>query len=193
MQLDKQKLKLIRVFFAIDLPEDLRDDVKRITEILNKGHKDGRIRWSKKENLHLTLCFIGEIPEETTQLLQNTLRKNLSEKKAFTVPLGKIDHFPPHSNRPHAVALHLSVTKELLELVEIIKNTVSSYQLPTENRPYLPHITLARLKTGHEIDLNKWSSHFLNQELPVREIVLYRSNPGENGSDYIPLGKIVLS
>jgi len=111
-----------RVFVAINLPEKIKN---RLVEYEEKW-PELPIRWTKKENLHITLEFLGYLTdEELIELLQKT-KEIASEKESFTLHLNKICYGPTGKKPPRMVWVVGEKVKEL---------------------NLTPHITLGRLKT----------------------------------------------
>lgn len=123
----------MRIFIALDLPEEVKKEIIRIQELLPefKGKK------VEQENLHLTLKFLGEVSEETLNQIKERLSKIKLNK--LHVRLGEIGVFTPKSVK--IVWIKLLNTEKLQE--EIDRVLVPLF--PKENR-FMSHITIARVK-----------------------------------------------
>ena len=111
-----------RIFIAINLPEEIK---KKLVDYQSKW-LELPVRWTKKENIHITLEFLGYLTdEELFELLEKT--KDIASKtKSFSVVLNKICYGPPKKMPPR--------------MVWAMGEKVKEFNLS-------PHITLERIKT----------------------------------------------
>lgn len=184
--------KVARVFFAIDLPDEAKVSMGKFVGLLKKKSKSRNIRWTKTENLHITLQFLAEIKEEDiSQLITNVRKevKDINKRSAFA--FGKI-HLFPNPYRPRVIVLEIDSQEEIAKLAESIGRGISNTHYPIETRPFRGHLTLGRIKQPHGIDLN-----FLGEvepptlaEIELSEVILFRSEPTQDGSKYTALEKI---
>jgi 2'-5' RNA ligase len=136
---------LKRVFIAINLPEDIKNQLTAF----QKRWPTLPIRWTKKENIHITLLFLGYLDQK--QLLETieTTKRVAQKHKPFSVLLEKIC-YGPNPSRPRMVWVALKRNPELIglqrELEESIFSLASFKYKEREKRDYSPHITLGRLK-----------------------------------------------
>jgi len=158
-----------RLFVAIDLPEDVKNMVADI------GRELPGARRVPREQLHLTLRFIGEVDEETFK----AVRSALSEIKdvSFSLKLRGVGHFPP-GRHPRVLWVGLEGSAPLLELQKGVELALGRAYIPPEERKFSPHLTLARLK---ETPLDKVAvleecyRDFGAGPFPVEEFHLYSS------------------
>ena len=102
------------------------------------------IRWVKPENWHITLAFLGQISGDKARHIGKLLAQALAATKPVPAELQVICGFP-HANSPIIAAL-LADNAALQKLYEQIQAICEIAGLPREQRPFTPHITLARLK-----------------------------------------------
>jgi 2'-5' RNA ligase len=76
----------LRCFISIELPEALKGEIASLTEDLRDAGADAR--WIKAENLHLTLKFLGNIPEETLPGIEESLKKAVRTHMRFKLTGG---------------------------------------------------------------------------------------------------------
>jgi RNA 2',3'-cyclic 3'-phosphodiesterase len=136
------------------------------------------------ENWHITLQFLGNIDEDKINLLKNKLT---SSNPPFSVQLGPLGAFP---EMERARALWAGFSKGADDLtslaMEIQARTKNLKVSKTENKAYLPHITLSRLK--HHQNLSHLRKLPLLQiEWTIEEFVLYESKLQPEGPFYLPL------
>jgi RNA 2',3'-cyclic 3'-phosphodiesterase len=158
-----------RLFVAIDLPEELKSAVAAF------AHELPSAKWVSPEQLHLTLRFIGE----TDQLTFSAIKENLSRISfpCFTLSVCGVGHFPP-GRRPRVIWLGLDPCTALSDLARQVETAVVEATLPPEDRPFSPHITLARMKecvpTAVE-RFEKANAGFTFPPFQVKEFILYSS------------------
>jgi len=135
----------IRTFLALPIPEQIKNYFKNmLVPIVNKQDK---INWVKPENIHITLNYLGET--DSDKIEEHALRIESVVNTFPSFQLGTTDTgIYPHANAPRVLwvgsmpydptlnAFKQKLDKELLQL---------GYAL--DNRPFQPHITLARVKT----------------------------------------------
>jgi RNA 2',3'-cyclic 3'-phosphodiesterase len=181
----------MRLFTGIALPPHVLDQLARV---LHELRPLAPLKWSPVENLHITSKFIGEWPEARLEELEHTL-ENLSLPGGFPVTVSGFGYFPnPHNPRTLFAGVHAG--PELAELARGIDEALRPLGVAPENRPYSPHLTLARIK--HE-DIRKLRDHIAKMTKPdfgtfqASEFHLYLSKTGPNGSIYTQLNTYSLS
>ncbi len=138
----------MRAFISIELPESVKKEIFRISEkIKNSGLVSGN--FVKKDNLHLTLRFLGDrVSEEKI----NQIKKELSEiiLPKFKATTGKIGFFP--SDKYIRVIWVALEADELSRLKGIIENKIHELGMNKEKREFNSHITFARIKSVKDKD-----------------------------------------
>jgi len=133
----------LRLFIALEIPEPPRRDVRRRVDAVRD--RLPRARWvDLAENLHLTLLFLGETAEGDVPALAARLREAFARCPPLGLRLGSGGTFPP--GRPARVAwIGLEAPEALSTLQEAItRAAVDTLGFEPEERPYHPHVTLAR-------------------------------------------------
>lgn len=124
-----------RLFVAIDLPENVKREIENLREELPGA------RWVAGDQLHLTLRFIGEVEARRQGGIAVALR-NVHEGP-FSLTLRQVGHF----GRPGRVLwVGMDRPTSLLALQLKVEAALTLAGTPSEERPFSPHITLARLK-----------------------------------------------
>ncbi len=121
-----------RLFIALEPPEEFR-------ESLTKGRPSAAARATPRDMLHLTLRFLGNVPQKDTARLSAAFEK----LKIFPVPL------IPEGFGFFAGSMHLRLrsTPKLLELKEAVDALVKKeLGVESEDKPFKPHITILRMK-----------------------------------------------
>ena len=171
----------MRLFVAIALAHRLTAQLQRACARL-RTHGDG-LRWSAPESWHITLQFLGNASEEQFACLQ----ARLAEVRALPVPvrLGELGIF----ERAGVLLVKVRPTSELLELQQRIAAATGKCGFAPEERPYQPHITLARArdKDGRrQLTMLKAQAGSDPEfaAFTAQEFLLYESHLGEGGSRY---------
>lgn len=185
----------MRLFVALDIPQDVRARISAFADRVRPVCPDAR--WARVEGLHITLKFIGEFPDARVPELTKTLAN--VKASPFDVRFENIGFFPsPKSPRVFWIGVHAG--KELPQLAEAVSEALAGIGIPREDKPYSPHLTLARAgsrrEPGHDL---KALAGIVNKEMETfgtmtaHEFFLYRSQLGRGGSTYTKLERFELS
>lgn len=185
---------VVRVFFAIDLPPAVKQRVDEYLSLLKKEIKSHGIRWSRPENLHITLQFLAEVQSTDLPLMLTQVKaalRGFGEKLTFE--LGALRVFPdPY--RPRVIVLDVTPQAALTHLSEAIGQGIRDSHYQTEDRPFRAHLTLGRIKHPKGLNLGFLSTTpTINLgEIDLHEIVLFRSEPQPDGSRYFPIERFAV-
>jgi 2'-5' RNA ligase len=149
-------------------------------------------RWVPVENYHCTLNFLGETNPELLPELKNLLESVSKRHKAFDLKVHGVEAFP-ETEAGRVIYVGVQNAKELRALQEDCLEVLREKFHP-EERPYVPHLTIARLRNPK--NLKDILSPVKNQEfgtLLVPELVLYESVSGGAFPVYKPVVKFALS
>ena len=145
MSLNVSYEKLIRAFLAIDPPQDVLNEVGRIQDRFKKTIQ-GDIRWVRPEGIHLTLKFFGYVSEVDIANISQVVKNNVVHIKPFTLNIRRVGVFPS-VNRARVMWLGMDGdVDKLTDLQKKIDAGFQEYGFEMENRPFSPHVTLARIK-----------------------------------------------
>ncbi len=163
-----------RLFIGIAIPDHITDKVLPIQTGIDAT------KWSKAENLHITLSFIGKVEDTIADKIVKLLRDIRMPK--FQLALHGVGTFSKH-DKPSFIWLGIKKENELIRLKKQIDTTLEENNIHIEQKPYNPHMTLASLNNSNleEIDafLEKHKD-LTTDNFEVSEFVLYQSI-GENG------------
>jgi 2'-5' RNA ligase len=181
----------MRLFTGIALPPHVMDNLARVLKELRLL---APLKWSPVENLHITSKFIGEWPEARLMELHRAL-ENPGFVSGFELTVAGFGYFPnPHN--PRAFFAGVQGGPELAELAARIDEALQPLGVAHEDRPYSPHLTLARIKNENIRKLREHIAHMTNFDFgsfPVSEFHLYSSKTATNGSIYTKLATYSLS
>jgi RNA 2',3'-cyclic 3'-phosphodiesterase len=194
----KERLKSprARLFIALDLPEDLRDGLVA----WGKQHlRDPALRVVPPQSLHVTLAFLGFLPEKEIGRLGEIVDRLRSP--APTIELGDAVAKPSLARaRLFALPVRSPGTVELQ--TELEQALVAAHLYEPEKRPFWPHVTVARVKSAGGGSKRPMAVKKPPKKLPNRllepilgniRITLYRSELKPQGAKYTPLARVELS
>lgn len=173
----------MRLFVAIDLPDDV---LRRMDRLLNMLRPEALIKWNPLDNLHITTKFIGEWPASRIPELETALN-TLLPREPFEVELRDLGWFPnEHSPRVLWAGIHAGSALE--SLARDTEDILAGVGVVREDRSFTPHLTLARIKNPVPLDRLRSKVEELQPAcmgtFAVSQFCLYRSDPGSQASIY---------
>ncbi|NHM14727.1 RNA 2',3'-cyclic phosphodiesterase [Xiamenia xianingshaonis] len=129
----------MRTFIALELPEAFVDEVAGMARALG-GAVEGR--FAPRENYHLTLAFLGDVDDATTQQAMGAL----DEACARAVPVRLAADGLGKFGRASDATLWLGIAEDdgLMALAASVREGLASRRVPFDPKPFKPHVTLAR-------------------------------------------------
>ncbi|MCM8809602.1 MAG: RNA 2',3'-cyclic phosphodiesterase [Candidatus Omnitrophica bacterium] len=176
----------MRTFIGIDLPENIKENLKQVIERLKKIKEAKPV---KTENLHITLKFLGEVEEKDIDKIKEKLKKSTLDFKSFEVEVKGIGVFPSEKKTR---VLWVGVQDEgfLKKLNEKIEQAMNQFGFEKE-KDFVSHITVARFKSIPNLNFIKEISekynNFLFGKFRVISFQLFESRLMPEG----PIYKIV--
>ena len=174
-----------RVFLAVPLEKSIAFSLRKgIAKFKKKTRKiSSLIRWLPEENFHLTIIFFGYLSLSEIDIVREEAKKIFANQEIFNLLFERICFAP---EKKFAKMIWWK-GKESLELEKIRKELTGKLlnrgmSFSTNNRPLVPHITLARLKKilPGAPDI----SEEFNQEFSVKKIDLFESKLSPQGARY---------
>ncbi|MEM2175107.1 MAG: RNA 2',3'-cyclic phosphodiesterase [Candidatus Micrarchaeia archaeon] len=167
----------MRCFIAIDIPEDLKEKINEFQSDLEKMFKN-KIKFVEKENLHITLKFLGEINEKELEKLKRILES--IKFSPFKVRLKEIGFFPDEKFI-RVIWIGGFSDGKLEEISKIINEKLKKENFYFDER-FSPHLTIGRVK--EKIDITKINREIDFGEFTVKEIKLKKSTLTQEGPIY---------
>lgn len=169
-----------RLFIAIDLPKPV---CRQLGQCLVQPPRG--VRPVTPAQMHLTLHFLGDVEDEARRALHDALPG--IRQPPFAIAIRGTGVFPPRG-RPSVLWAGVSESAALRQLHAAIGLTLTSGGLQVEGRPYVPHITLARLTPAVP---RAWTTRFLDatarlaiDDIPVDRFSLYRSTKLDGATEH---------
>jgi len=132
----------MRLFVALPISSQLRERLAVFLGELRQA--DGKPRWAHPENLHVTLKFIGHFADQRLGDVARALEK-VAPRPQIALEIRGIGFFP-NDRRPAVVWAGIKAPPELTSLAVQIDEALAPCGIARDTRPFLPHLTLARLK-----------------------------------------------
>lgn len=181
--------RLLRTFLSIPVPEEIT--VLQNTLKSTIVEKKARISWVKDGNIHLTLKFIGDTPEDEVKKINSTIVNIIENTSTMNFMINGSGCFPkPQRPRILWLGVHGNLAP-LQELVRKINDALDPLGYPKEEKEYIPHLTLARIKYPQKItpDISEFLKYDYHPiKFPMNKIHLMNSELFHKGSVYTILG-----
>jgi len=180
----------VRAFLAVALPPEARACASQAVEELRRAlHAD--VRWVPPENHHLTLKFLGEIPEDRIDALVARAGAKCASVAPFEVALAGFGAFP---SAREARVLWLGVARGGAALAKLARKLDSAARVAgaeRERRPFAAHLTLGRLREPARVEIERLAPP-TSVAWSVSEVVLYESRLAPDGARHVPLAHLAL-
>ena len=183
----------MRLFVAIDVPEDVRSAIGSPVAQLRGTCQNAR--WARVEGLHVTLKFIGKIPAEKTEIIETALT-SVPCRASISLRFRGLGFFP-NERRPRVLWAGVQGGQELAELAAAVDASLHPFGIPREERAYTPHLTLARFDSPQGLDALRAA---VRKTGPLefgggatKEFHLYQSVLKRGGAEYTRLATFSLA
>ena len=188
-----------RLFIGIELPFDLQNRIaNELAPFRTREDRRMRIRWVRPDKLHFTLKFLGEIDSQSEESLIPQILRTMETVAAFhrasCVRLKSVGVFP-HAQRPRVLWLDVEDSDSLLSrlasaLEAALSRTLPAQGISGELRPFVPHLTVARLEGKLPSGALERLRNLEFGEFQIRELILFESVPS---GYYAQLGRVSLA
>ncbi len=183
----------IRTFIAVDLPQQIKMEIDKM--IAGFRQLNANIRWVKAVNLHLTLRFLGDIPEETISALAENIKANTEGFGGFDLSLSGLGAFP-NLRRPRVIWIGSgSGADRLKSLAAKVEQATIDAGFGKGDKPFSSHLTIGRVKFPKGLDrllAQIEKSGYESQLFGVNEVSIYKSDLSPAGPKYTRLEVISL-
>lgn len=134
----------MRLFVALTIPDEVKRSLAELREEL--GARLPSLRWVRREGVHLTLSFLGEVPADRLNALRRALAgcpSGLAPQQLETSGLGVF----PHQRAPRVLWAGFREPPEaVIELQRRVAEAMAGEGFPREQRPFSPHLTVGRFR-----------------------------------------------
>lgn len=184
----------MRLFVSIDVPEDFADRIAAVQEEF--ADAEG-LRFTDPSQTHVTLKFLGEVPEDRLPELRSALETAVdgSGVPPFEAEYGGLGVFP---SPEYISVVWIGVqdgAEEMTRLHEAIERETVELGFDPEDHEFTPHATIARMDhaggKGLVQDLVRERDPTIGRT-PIEEVTLTRSELGSDGPVYTPIASVPL-
>jgi 2'-5' RNA ligase len=187
----------MRVFVAIDIDRQTREAIRKLSDAMQERAdlKKGDATWVNVDAMHLTVKFLGEIPDEQTADVCRIVESVAASHKCFELDFEKVGTFGGKSAR--VVWVGAGEGKEqLADLAGDIDVQLGQAGWPMETRKFEGHLTLCRVKNfiaGKKlVSLSEDYADFVAPVTSVESVTVYQSDLTPKGPLYTALGNYKL-
>lgn len=177
----------MRAFVAVFPPPEVRREALAWARRLPS---DDRVRWTRPENIHLTLKFLGDVRVEALDGIHAALGEVSAEHAPFDAVLAELGAFPS-ARRAKILWIGVGAGSDwLCSLAANVDDALASLGFEREKRPYVPHLTLGRVR-GRPLNLDL-PSGVEGTRFRVRRVELTESMLAPEGATYRTVGDFAL-
>jgi RNA 2',3'-cyclic 3'-phosphodiesterase len=187
----------MRLFVAIEMNRSIEEAAREVIDDLRgrvaRLAPRARVTWSAPERIHITVRFIGEADEARVQNIRVALGPTI-DAPVFDVTVEGVGAFPLRG-APHVFWAGLTDGRDnLLEVERVVSRRLESL-VPAEERPYSPHLTLARVKEPGSLSRTTLFEGLATRQfgrVHVDAITLFESRLSPKGATHVPLQRTAL-
>jgi RNA 2',3'-cyclic 3'-phosphodiesterase len=185
---DSKARDSIRTFVCIEIPDSAK---QRIDELENQLRGiDAQVSWVKPSNVHLTLKFLGGVPEDKIDAVAGAAERAAQVTGPFEIEIAGTGCFPS-ARSPRVLWIGLAVLPdELVRLHAALEGDMHSLGFEREARRFAPHLTIGRLRSprnGAALAQKLMDMGFEPARFVANQIIVMRSQLKPTGSIYTPL------
>ena len=153
---------------------------------------DARASWSRADNIHLTLKFLGDISLLQVEKLAEAASRSVEDFAPFKIVLEQTGVFPPHGS-PRVLWIGVNdLEGKLGKLHARLEDEAAKSGFKKEPRSFHPHLTLARLRKpqhARTLAAAHKAMEFELAEIAVSELLVIRSELSSTGSHYTTISQ----
>lgn len=149
-----------------------------------------RLAWTRFSNWHITLVFLGALPESAVALLSQIIDSSFENCPAYTTTLKGLGVFP-EKRKPNVLWIGLENIQPLLPSYQELTTLLLQNNFAPDSKPFKAHLTIARVKSlNNPGDFHTLLQNHLNTyfgQVNINRIILYESVSSPGGVTYLPL------
>jgi 2'-5' RNA ligase len=191
----------MRSFVAINFSHDIIEKITDIIQYFKSQTPDKALKWVAPDNLHMTVKFLGEVPEGNIERVKEIILEALQGRHAFEIGVEGLGMYP-NKNNPRVIWLGIQGGDPLVEIHKRLDAALLEAAITPDKHSLSPHLTIARIRRNAERetvqDVGKTFSQFKVDSLGtclIDQVHLYKSILTPEGPIYtsllsIPLNKV---
>lgn len=183
----------MRLFIASEIPAEIKTALAALQNDLRRAGAD--VSWTRPENIHLTLRFLGEIAVQQLNDIATACAGTAAQFQPFTLSLNAPGFFP-NARQPRVLWAGLAGEVETARQLQLhLERRLSAIGLARADKSFQPHLTIGRIKSGKNARQLVALADLYNLpalSFTIHEIVLMQSELHPAGARYTPLSKALL-
>jgi RNA 2',3'-cyclic 3'-phosphodiesterase len=185
-----------RVFCAIEVPQEVRQQISDHAHRLRELLPDAQASWTKLDNIHLTLKFFGSLPPPKVSSVSDAASQTVTDFAPFKIRIEGTGAFP---SRGPAKVLWIGINDQSGHLSELQRKfdiECEERGFAKEDRAFHPHLTLARLRSprgARSLAEKHKELVFPAAEVNVSSLMVFRSEFSSKGSRYTAISEHFLN
>ena len=183
-----------RTFLALPLDEGIVNRLVKVQQAL--ADSGAQVRWVERENLHLTLKFLGNVFDEQLAEVCRVAKAIAAEAEPFEFAIRGVEAVPATGQLRMVWVGIDEPTGRLAALNDAAERAYSDLGFKQENRQYRPHLTLGRVKSGQGVeDLRHAAGQHRDADFGAQgadELIVFSSHLEREGPVYSPLATLAL-
>lgn len=184
----------IRTFLALEIDEAIRKELAELQRQLSVVGAD--VRWAEPAQLHVTVKFLGDVPDEQLAEVCRIAAELAEATPAFDMHIGHVSAAPAKGQLRMVWVGIEEPTGRLAQLHTQLDLALGDMGFRMDNRGFKPHLTLGRVKTGRNVlQLRRAIDALAEMQFgvqPAEELVVFGSELKPKGPIYTPLAHAVL-
>jgi len=183
-------MSLVRAFIALEIPKPILENIQTQTKDLRENINSSLVRWVPFTNIHLTVKFLGDVPQANLVFVKQMLTHAAKVNAPFDIQLTHLGSFPT-PGRPRVLWIGIQAPAALEALHQSIEIASNRLGYTPEPRAFSPHLTLGRVRPNlSSAELQKIRETLERSSLQkpgnatIEEIHLYQSDLQPSGSVY---------
>jgi RNA 2',3'-cyclic 3'-phosphodiesterase len=182
-----------RLFVGVRISLATANQLSRAVETLARRARDGglELTWVPPASFHLTLKFLGWTRPAAVDAVRDALERAVTGSPRFTFKTARLGAFPSVDKASVVWAGVDEPTGALSALAAAVETAMVGIGYAAENRPYHPHVTLARLREIRAVkDLVLPVAEQMFGDTRIDAVTLYESETKPGGSVYKEISRI---
>ena len=181
----------VRTFIALDTPDELKDAIANVQRDMSRI-TGARMSWARREGIHLTLKFLGDVARERLPILISAMKVIAERTPPIKLSSAAVGGFPL-LNRPRVLWLGLDADSNLGRLRNDVEETCLELGFPLEEKAFHPHLTIGRVKEldrGSQLPQKFGKIFFPKVEWEAKEMKVMISELRPMGAVYTTLAEL---
>lgn len=186
---------MIRTFIAIPIPKNISLFLGKIQEEL----KATRVKaaWTRAASLHLTLRFLGDIPEGNVKQIIQAMKTTANACAPFTLSVEGVGVFPGIKKARVIWAGATGQTDQLKRIQRTLEKNLEQAGFPADTRQFSPHFTLGRFKERPDrtrlVKIIQTLGQYRSEPCRIDSMVLFKSDLSTSGAVHTPLFEAIFT